>query len=73
MMMRVIVEPTEELANIKVNGALVPARVWKGQTESGIEIEMFVLSIIPETKKVDTFVDELPGYFKRTIDVADIG
>lgn len=69
------ITPTEEMAELPINGALIPARVWEGTTQSGLKIVMFVLSIAPmeKTNISRAMLElELPDYFNRTKDVCEI-
>jgi hypothetical protein len=45
--MQITIEPTEEKYLAPVNGVQVPTRIWLGVTEGGINIEAYVLSIVP--------------------------
>jgi len=48
--MRITLEPTPEMFDAPINGVKVPTRVWKGRTDSGLEIEAYILSIVPENE-----------------------
>jgi hypothetical protein len=43
--MKITIENTEHIAEIKINNYSVPARIWKGKTESGIEVFCFITRI----------------------------
>lgn len=43
--MKLILESTEKLVRIVVNGVEVPARVWQGTTESGIECHAYLTRV----------------------------
>ena len=48
--MRITIESTEKI--VELNG--VPARVWEGESESGIPVICFVTRImVPETERID--------------------
>lgn len=43
--MKVQLESTTKLVEITVNGNTVPARIWEGQTESGIPCHAYITRI----------------------------
>ena len=44
--MKITVESTDHIVNVQVqSGAIVPARIWQGQTESGIPVHCFITRI----------------------------
>jgi hypothetical protein len=45
--MKMTIYPTPEIWNAPINGVQVPVRVWIGETDSGIRVEAYVLSIVP--------------------------
>jgi hypothetical protein len=45
--MRITIEPTSALIQIKVNGVYVPARVWEGQSEQGVKVVALITRITP--------------------------
>lgn len=54
--MRIEIESTEKI--VQLNG--VPARVWEGETESGISVHCFVTRISPQThENIEQFEKEL--------------
>lgn len=60
--MKITIEATAEIFEAPINGTKVPVRVWTGQTEGGIGIEAYVLSIVPkEPLDHARMASELPG------------
>jgi hypothetical protein len=47
--MKVTIQSTTEVTQIKVAGQTVPARLWAGTTESGIPVHCYVTLISPQT------------------------
>ena len=43
--MKIAIESTTKTVELKVNGAIVPARIWEGHTESGIPVHCFITRI----------------------------
>jgi hypothetical protein len=43
--MKITIESTDTLVTLVVNGAEVPARMWQGETSSGIPIHCFVTRV----------------------------
>ena len=47
--MKVTLESTSKVTRIEVEGHKVPARLWKGQTESGVPVHCYITLISPQT------------------------
>jgi len=63
--MKATIEPTPEMFDAPINGVAIPLRIWKGQTEAGIAIEAYVLSITPDNDlDRDLLRAELPEYMR---------
>ena len=43
--MKITIEPTSRFVYLEVDGASVPARVWEGRTEAGVECYLLVTRI----------------------------
>jgi len=43
--MKITIENTEQLVDVVVRGVSVPARLWVGETESGIKVQVLVTRI----------------------------
>ena len=43
--MKITIENTDKLVELAIGGAQVPARVWQGETESGVQVHCFVTRI----------------------------
>lgn len=43
--MKLIIESTTKVVTLRVNGADVAARVWEGQTDSGIPVHCFITRV----------------------------
>lgn len=65
--MKITIESTPKIIQLVVNGREVPARVWQGQTESGIPVQCFITRISPEVPKTDPRIDELTAEFAREL------
>ncbi len=71
--MKVTLEPTAEIFEAPVNGVKVPMRVWVGQTEGGVAIGAYVLSIVPiDTGDHARMKAELPSFMRPSRDVFTI-
>lgn len=48
--MKITIESTSKLVYIQVDvtGPTVPARVWQGETESGIPVQCYITRVVPE-------------------------
>lgn len=68
--MKVIIEPTPELWPAPVNGVEVPCRIWKGCTDKGTKVELYVLSIVPEEDV--SLEEEVPEFMRPSREVFTI-
>lgn len=65
--MKITIENTSKIVTLVVDGRDVPARVWQGETESGIPVQCFVTRIAPEIPKSDPRIDALTVEFEREL------
>lgn len=78
--MKITIENTEKIVMLKAGGLDgVPARIWEGQTESGIPVHCFVTRIaptLPDTvenrEKFAEFERELKEQRPPSVEVAAI-
>lgn len=67
--MRIQIESTEKI--VTLNG--VPARIWEGQTESGIPVHCYVTRIaVANDQDTTEFEKELQEHRKPSVDVQAI-
>jgi len=60
--MKVILDSTQTVIEIVVDGRVVPARVWEGHTEEGTPVVAWITRVSPQTHDPDvaaTFGREL--------------
>ena len=65
--MKITVESTTKLVTLVIDGHDVPARVWQGQTESGVPVQCYITMIAPEVPQSDPRIDELTDQFEREL------
>lgn len=65
--MKITIESTDKIVTFEVGGRDVPARVWQGETESGIPVQCFITRISPEIPKSNPKIDELTVEFERDL------
>ncbi len=65
--MKAKIESTTKIVMLVIGGHDVPARVWQGETESGIPVQCFITRIAPEISKSDPKIDELTVEFEREL------
>mgnify|MGYP001587156001 CR=1 FL=1 len=65
--MKITIENTSKIVTLVVSGQNVPARVWQGETESGIPVQCFITRISPEIPESDPHIDELTVDFEREL------
>ena len=46
--MRITIESTATVVSFDVEGMSIPARIWQGETDSGIPVHVFVTRLAPE-------------------------
>lgn len=66
--MKIALENTDKLVKLNVAGQDVPARIWQGETESGIPVHAYVTLIVPEIPESDPRIDELTQDFERELE-----
>lgn len=58
--MKLTLENTAHMVTLQIDGVDVPARVWEGQTESGIYVQCMIVRIaVPNAANQEQFVREL--------------
>jgi hypothetical protein len=66
--MKITIESTKKNVSLEIaGGAVVRARVWQGETESGIPVQVFITHIAPEIRKDHPRIDELTAEFERDL------
>ena len=65
--MKITIENTSKIVTLVVSGQNVLARVWQGETESGIPVQCFITRISPEIPETDPRIDELTVEFEREL------
>ena len=61
--MKITIESTEQMHELLVDRAKVPARLWQGKTESGIPVHCFVTLIAaPQSEDLGQFERELRAH-----------
>lgn len=74
--MRLQIESTEKIVILKIDGASIPARVWQGETESGIPVHCFITRVAVRedapAEELEHFERELQEQAKPRADVAGI-
>lgn len=58
--MKVTLQSTTRIVELEVNGAIVPGRIWEGQTESGIHVVAVITRVVCSAMdNQQEFVNEL--------------
>jgi hypothetical protein len=52
--MKITIESTSKLVHFSLGGREIPARIWQGQTETGIPVQVYVTRIAPEIPREDS-------------------
>ena len=71
--MTITITSTSSIAELRINGADIPARLWEGQTESGIPVHCYITRIaVHESQDCSQFERELQEHQKPSFEVAAI-
>ncbi len=65
--MKIAIVSTTKIVELVINGAIVPARVWQGETMEGIPVQCFITRIAPEILESNPRIDELTAQFERDL------
>jgi hypothetical protein len=65
--MKITIESTSKIVALVINGRDLPARVWQGETESGIPVQCFITRIAPEIHRSNPDIDRLTAEFERDL------
>jgi hypothetical protein len=70
---KLALESTDKIVQIRVGEAIVPARIWQGQTESGIPVHCYVTRVaVANGLPTEEFERELREHAPMRPDVAGI-
>ena len=71
--MKLIIENTTKVVDLEVNGSRIPARVWEGQTDTGIPVHCFITRVaVHESLDCTQFEKELAEQRKPSFAVQAI-
>lgn len=65
--MKISIESTTKIVRLQIYNAEIPARIWQGETDTGIPVQCFITRIAPEISKSDPRIDELTVDFEREL------
>jgi hypothetical protein len=65
--MKITIVSTTKIVKLVHDGHEIEARVWQGETESGIPVQCFITRIAPEVPKTDPRIDELTAEFEQEL------
>ena len=64
--MRISIESTSKVVTFEVGGAQVPARIWQGETDTGIPVQVYVTRIAPEIPPTDSRNQQFASELEET-------
>ncbi len=64
--MKITIESTNNIVTLVVGGVDVPARIWQGETESGIPVHAFITRIAPEIPREDPRQEQFERELQET-------
>ncbi len=65
--MKITIESTSKIVTLIARGGEIQARVWQGETESGIPVQCFITRISPEIPESDPYIDQRTMEFERDL------
>lgn len=65
--MKITIESTDKIVELIGEGIAAPARVWQGETDSGIPVQVFITRIAPEIPTDHPDIDDLLVDFEREL------
>lgn len=63
--MKIIIESTSKIVEIQTSNGKIPARIWQGETSSGVPVQAFIPLISPEVPRSDPRHAEMTAEFDR--------
>lgn len=64
--MKITIENTDKVVRFEVNGAEVPARIWQGETDTGIPVQVYITRIAPEIPRDDARNEQFARELEET-------
>jgi hypothetical protein len=64
---KITIESTTKIVQLQMGDHSVPARVWQGETESGVPVQCFVTRIAPEIPNTHPDIDRLTVEFETEL------
>ena len=64
--MKITLENTDKVVTFMVAGAEVPARIWQGETETGIPVQAYITRIAPEISPSDSRIQQFAAELQET-------
>lgn len=65
--MKITIESTSKIVLLQCGDNYVHARVWQGESESGIPVQVFITRVAPEIPQDHPDVDKLTVEFERDL------
>jgi len=65
--MKITIENTSKIVRLMISDSEVPARIWQGETDSGVPVQVYVTRIAPEVEETDPRHGELIAEFERDL------
>ena len=66
--MKITIESTAKIVTLKTRDGEIPARVWQGETDSGIPVQCFITRIAPEIPVSDPDIEERTRQFEHELE-----
>lgn len=64
--MKIIIENTDKILQLKSQSGEVPARVWEGETENGIKVICFVTRLLVKKGQSEEIYKQFERELKKT-------
>ena len=64
--MKITIENTDKITTLLVGGVNVPARIWQGETDTGIPVQVYITRIAPEIPPDDARNEQFARELQET-------
>jgi hypothetical protein len=65
--MKITIESTSKMVTLESPTGTLPARIWQGETEGGIHVQVFITRIAPEIPQSHPEIEVLTAEFEQDL------
>jgi hypothetical protein len=63
---KITIENTSKITKLVIGGVDVPARIWQGETDTGIPVQVYITRIAPEIPQDDSRNEQFSRELQET-------